>query len=102
MANRDKAEEMILAMAEIVYENRELRVENEKFRRREKEYEAILKDLVDKAAEAGNKEQRIARFKTNGYTTIHLFGDYYLVRNYSKFYTKFSLYGIRKITNEED
>lgn len=45
----------------------------------------------------GNKQQIINRFKDNGYTVIHLFGDYYLVRNYSTYYTKFSFYGLCKI-----
>lgn len=101
MRDTYEAEEMILAMAQIVNENRALREENKKLRLKEKEYDAILKNMTDKAAQIGNKEHRIARFKTGGYTTIHLFGDYYLVRNYSKFYTKFSFYGICKITDEE-
>jgi hypothetical protein len=45
---------------------------------------------------------RVLRLKENGYTTIHLFGDYYLVRNYSKFYTKFSFYGIMKIPTDKE
>lgn len=32
-----------------------------------------------------------------GYNPIHLFGDYYLLRNYSKNHCKFSFYTIAKM-----
>lgn len=34
----------------------------------------------------------IQHFKINGYTFIHIFGDFYLMRKYSKNYKKFSPY----------
>lgn len=40
---------------------------------------------------------RINRLKENGYNPIHLFKNFYLVRNYSKKYKKYSLYGIMYI-----
>ena len=43
------------------------------------------------------KTKRIWRLKNGGYNPMHLFKNYYLVRNYSKKYKKFSLYGIMKI-----
>ena len=42
--------------------------------------------------------ERIKRFRDNGYTTIHLFGNWYLVRNYSVNYKKFSLWGLYHLT----
>lgn len=39
----------------------------------------------------------IDRLNINGYKTIHLFGDFYLVRRYSTGYKKFSLYDLRRI-----
>lgn len=50
----------------------------------------------------GNKQEIIKRFRENGYTTIHLLGNYYLVRNYSTYYTKFSFYGLCKITDNPE
>ena len=40
---------------------------------------------------------RINRLKENGYNPIHLVKNFYLVRNYSKKYKKYSLYGIMYI-----
>lgn len=39
-------------------------------------------------------KSRINRLKENGYNPIHLFKNFYLVRNYSKKYKKYSFYGI--------
>lgn len=45
---------------------------------------------------------RLERLKQY-YPTIHLFGDWYLIRKYSKKYRpKFSIWYLRKITDEED
>lgn len=47
-----------------------------------------------------SKQEIIDRFNKNGYTVIHLFGDLYLVRNYSKNHPKhkyFSLYNLEII-----
>ena len=40
---------------------------------------------------------RIKRLKDNGYTVIHLFGKWYLVRRYSKNFKKFSFYDLKPI-----
>ena len=40
---------------------------------------------------------RINRLKKNGYNPIHLFNNFYLVRNYSKNFKKYSFYGIMYI-----
>lgn len=39
-----------------------------------------------------NREERIQRLRENGYSIIHLFGDWYWGRIYSKHYKKFSLW----------
>lgn len=41
--------------------------------------------------------ERVKRLKEGGYNPIHLLGNFYLVRNKSKRYCKFSFYGIMKI-----
>lgn len=40
------------------------------------------------------REARIQRLRDNGYPMIHLFGNWYWGRNYSKNYKKFSLWGL--------
>lgn len=42
----------------------------------------------------------INRLKVNGYKTIHLFKDFYLVRRYSTRYKKFSSYDFRRIPSK--
>lgn len=47
-----------------------------------------------------SKKEIIDRFNKNGYTTIHLFGDLYLVRKYSKNHPEhkyFSFYNLEII-----
>lgn len=39
-----------------------------------------------------NREERIQRLRENGYPIIHLFGNWYWGRIYSKNYKKFSLW----------
>ena len=39
-----------------------------------------------------NREERINRLRENGYPIIHLFGDWYWGRAYSKNYKKFSFW----------
>ena len=39
-----------------------------------------------------NREERIQRLRKNGYPIIHLFGNWYWGRIYSKNYKKFSLW----------
>ena len=39
-----------------------------------------------------NREERIQRLREHGYPIIHLFGDWYWGRIYSKNYKKFSLW----------
>lgn len=43
---------------------------------------------------------RKERLERAGYRTIHLFGDVYLVRNYSVKARRFSLYGIEILKGE--
>lgn len=50
------------------------------------------------------KQEIIDRFNKNGYTTIHLFGDLYLVRAYSKNCPKhkyFSFYNLEIIKEKK-
>lgn len=42
------------------------------------------------------------RFADNGYTTIHLFGEFWLVRNYPRKARRFSLYGLMRFRKEDD
>ena len=39
----------------------------------------------------------LSDWKKHGYNPIHLFGDYYLLRNYSKKAYRFSTYSLAKI-----
>lgn len=39
-----------------------------------------------------SREERIQRLREHGYPIIHLFGNWYCGRNYSKNYKKFSLW----------
>lgn len=47
------------------------------------------------------KAERIERLNRNGYKTIHLFRDFYLVRKYSIRYKKSSSYDLRRISEVE-
>lgn len=51
MRDTYEAEEMILAMAQIVRENRALRQENNELRLREAKHDAYMRSLTNKAAE---------------------------------------------------
>lgn len=44
-------------------------------------------------------QSKVQRFNEYGYRTIHLFGPWYLVRNYGRSH-KFSLYGLMRITDD--
>lgn len=44
--------------------------------------------------------ERIEKFRKNGYTTIHLFGNWYLVRKYSINYKRFSPWGLYHLTKD--
>ena len=48
----------------------------------------------------GLAKDRVARFNKYGYTTIHLFGDWYAIRAYSKNYMPICWYHIKKIIDE--
>lgn len=45
-------------------------------------------------------ETQVKELNIYGYTTIHLVGNWYLVRRYSKWYCKFSPYDIRHFKGE--
>lgn len=45
-----------------------------------------------------NHEERIQRLRKNGYPIVHLFGDWYWGRIYSKNYKKFSLWWFHHFT----
>lgn len=47
-----------------------------------------------------NREERIQRLRDNGYPIIHLFGDWYWGRVYSKNYKKFSLWWFHHFTKD--
>ena len=42
-------------------------------------------------------QRPLSHWKKSGYNPIHLFGDFYLLRNYSKKAYRFSTYSIVKI-----
>lgn len=45
---------------------------------------------------------RIERLNKNGYTCIHLFGNWYWCRVWSKNYTKIPLYWFHKMKGEKE
>lgn len=40
---------------------------------------------------------RVERLELHGYKCVHLFKDWYLVRNYSCYSTRFSFYGLKRL-----
>lgn len=47
-------------------------------------------------------KRTVDEFNKYGYRTIHLFKDYYLIRNYPIKSVKFSTYALRKIFKEKE
>ena len=44
---------------------------------------------------------RVERLELHGYTCIHLFKSWYLVRNYSIFSRRYSFYGLKRLVETE-